>query len=93
MRTDVTADFNAVDPGHHHIEDGEVELLGLEHRYRDGPVRGFSHFESFHAEIQPDDVQQARFVVSEKDALMGQRMGPPGRVDRCVIAVSSAGPI
>ena len=30
-------------------------------------------FESFHAEIQPDDMQQSRFVVSEKDALLGQR--------------------
>ena len=53
-------------------------------------VRGLAHLESFHAEIQPDDVQQARFVVSEKDALLGQRLRPPGRVDRCVIAVSSA---
>jgi hypothetical protein len=38
-------------------------------------------------------VQQARFVVSEKDALLGQRVRPSGRVDRCVIAVSSAGAI
>jgi hypothetical protein len=89
----VTADFDAVDSGHHHVEDCQVELFGVEHRNRLGAVRGLSHFESFHAEIQPDDVQQSRFVVSEKDALLGQRMRPPGRVDRCVIAVSSAGPI
>ena len=84
------AHLDPVDPGHHHIEDRQVELLAVEHRDRLGAVGRLSHLESFHAEIQPDDVQQARFVVSEKDALLGQRLRPPGRVDRCVIAVSSA---
>ena len=86
----IPAHLDPVDAGHHHVEDGEVELLGFEHGDRLTAVRGLAHLESFHAEIQPDDVQQARLVVSKKDALLGQRLRSPGRVDRCVIAVSSA---
>src|ERR1700722_18553600 len=82
LRPDVSADLDAVNARHHHVEDRQVELFGVELAQRLRPVLSLGDFESFHAEIQPDYMQQSRFVIDEKDALLGQRVRPPGRVDR-----------
>ena len=89
LRPDMPADLDPVDARHHHVEDCQVELFGVELAQRLGAVLGLGDFESFHAEIQPDHMQQSRFVIDEKDALLGQRVRPPGRVDRWFAPVSS----
>ena len=65
---DPAAQVDAVDAGHHHVEDGQVGQAEAEHPDRFLAAAGGDHLELLDLEVEADDVNQAGVVVHEEHA-------------------------
>ncbi len=66
---DLPADREAVDLGHHHVEEDEVEHLAREELQGFGPARGRRHVEPLLFQDGPLEAQDVLVIVHDKDPL------------------------
>src|ERR1700676_1736323 len=76
---DPSAGLDAVDAGHHDVEDDQIGTLLLDLGKAGLSVRGNGHVVALDAQVHGHDVQEAGVIVNHQDASTHEAMTPAAR--------------